>query len=359
GATRTFGSSSSRPGGGGPSTVHAKALRPSAMRASGRTTTLSSPPPGLPGGGGGGGGGGGASRGGTTLPRPSPSSSSPSSSAGLSSKSPAAASAGRNGNGNGNGVGRSGNRGAAGAATAGAATAGGGSEDLLKLPWAYGDGKNPSSNSNSSSSSSSSAASGGGSQRQAATGGGGGSSGGSSAPGPSSTREKRKVKGRGDEEGALGIDARPPKEAHPAGYMSGSVAVPAESPVFLQMPQRCPVRQDGTRSAEGEKMLADAQVIMRQRALKQKADQRGLLLRPQDPNSASSIGKKSGGKPSGLRAGSNKRQAARPGANPLLAGGGRCSDGGDPLAKKVKTMSAVEKELLLRRVSKYAGLAEE
>lgn len=75
---------------------------------------------------------------------------------------------------------------------------------------------------------------------------------------------------------------------------------------------------------------------MRQRALKQKADQRGLLLRPQDPNSASSIGKKSSGKPSGLRAGSNKRQAARPGANPLLAAGGRGGDGGDPLAKKVK-----------------------
>ncbi|CAM9661668.1 unnamed protein product, partial [Ectocarpus sp. 12 AP-2014] len=361
GATRTFGSSSSSSsstGGGGPSTVHAKALRPSAMRASGRTTTLSSPPPGLPGGGGGGGAsGGGASRGGTTLPRPS-FSSSPSSSAGLSSKS-AAAAAGAGRNGNGNGAGRSGNRGAAGAATAGAATAGaatagGGSEDLLKLPWAYGDGKKPSSSS-SSSRSSSSAASGGGSQGKAAAGG----SGDSGAPGPSSTGEKRKVKRRGDEEGALGKDARPPKEAHPAGYMSGSVAVPAESPVFLQMPQRCPVRQDGTRSAEGDKMLADAQVLMRQRAIKQKADQRGLLLRPQDPNSASSIGKKSSGKPSGLRAGSNKRQAARPGVNPLLAAGGRGGDGGDPLAKKVKTMSAVEKELLLRRVSKYAGLAEE
>lgn len=226
GATRTFGSSCTGGGGGGPSTVHAKALRPSALRASGRTTMLSSSPPGLP-------GGGGASRGGTTLPRPSPS---PSSSAALSSGS-AAASAGRNGNG-----GRSSNRGAA-----GAATAEGGSEDLLKLPWAYGDGEKP----NSSSSSSSSAASGGGGQGKAATGGG--------APAPS-TGEKRKVKGRGDDEGALGKDARPPKEAHPAGYMSGSVAVPAESPVFLQMPQRCPVRQDGTRSAEGEKMLADAQV---------------------------------------------------------------------------------------------------
>ncbi|CAM9493279.1 unnamed protein product [Ectocarpus sp. 4 AP-2014] len=354
GATRTFGSSSSSSsssstGGGGPSTVHAKALRPSAMRASGRTTTLSSPPPGLPGGG----GGGGASRGGTTLPRPS-SSSCPSPSVGLSSKSAAAASAGRNGNGN--GAGRSGNRGAAGAATAGAATTGAGSEDLLKLPWAYGDGKKPNSSSNSSSSSSSSAAAGGGGQGMAAAGGGGVDSG---APGPSFTGEKRKVKGRGDEEGALGKDARPPKEAHPAGYMSGSVAVPAESSVFLQMPQRCPVRQDGTRSAEGVKMLADAQVLMKQCALKQKADQRGLLLRPQDPNSASSIGKKSSGKPSGLRAGSNKRQAARPGANLLLAAGGRGGDGGDPLAKKVKTMSAVEKELLLRRVSKYAGLAEE
>ncbi|CAB1115167.1 unnamed protein product [Ectocarpus sp. CCAP 1310/34] len=339
GATRTFGSSSSSStGGGGPSTVHAKALRPSAMRASGRTTTLSSPPPGLPGGG----GGGSASRGGTTLPRSS-SSSSLSSSAGLLSKSvAAAASAGRDGNGN--GAGWSGNRGAVGAATAGAATAGGGSEDLLKLPWAYGDGKKPN---NSSSRISSSASS------------GGGGGGGSGAPGPLSTGKKRKVEGRGDEEGALGKDARPPKEAHPAGYMSGSVAVPAESPVFLQMPQRCPVRQDGTRSAEGEKMLADAQVLMRQRALKQKADQRGLLLRPQDPNSASSIGKKSSGKPSGLRAGSNKRQSARPGANPLLAAGGRGGDSGDPLAKKVKTMSAVEKELLLRRVSKYAGLAEE
>ncbi|CBN77237.1 conserved unknown protein [Ectocarpus siliculosus] len=140
---------------------------------------------------------------------------------------------------------------------------------------------------------------------------------------------------------------------------SGLSSKSAAAAVFLQMPQRCPVRQDGTRSAEGEKMLADAQVLMKQRAIKEKADQRGLLLRPQDPNSASSIGKKSSDKPSGLRAGSNKRQAARPGANPLLAAGGRGGDGGDPLAKKVKTMSAVEKELLLRRVSKYAGLAEE
>lgn len=78
---------------------------------------------------------------------------------------------------------------------------------------------------------------------------------------------------------------------------------------------------------------------MRQRALKHKADQRGLLLRPQDPNAASTIGKKSSGKPSGLRAGSNKRQPARPGANSLLAAGGRGGDGGDPLAKKVKVGS--------------------
>ena len=145
------------------------------------------------------------------------------------------------------------------------AAAKGGTEDLLKLPWAYGSG-------DSSSSSSSSSGSGGG--------GGGGGTGGlqkrshrsdaSAGParGASGGDNKGNREGGGESakakvkvgEGALGKEAGPPKEAHPAGYTNGSVVVPAESKVFSQMPQRFPARADGSRTAEAAKKLADVQV---------------------------------------------------------------------------------------------------
>ncbi|CAN0204685.1 unnamed protein product [Scytosiphon promiscuus] len=167
---------------------------------------------------------------------------------------------------------------------------------------------------------------------------------------PGAAEDLLKLPGR--EEGALGKEAPPPKEAHPAGYMNGTVAVPAESSVFLQMAQRFPAPQH----TSPRKGAYSPQVLANQRAIKFKAEAQGIQLRPRDPNSsvgAGVIGKKTGGKSSAI---GNKR------TNGILGAAGRGSRGGgadDPLAKKVKTLSAVEKELLLRRVSKYAGLAEE
>lgn len=75
---------------------------------------------------------------------------------------------------------------------------------------------------------------------------------------------------------------------------------------------------------------------MKQRALKNIADSRGVLLRPQDSNA---VGGASGGKKKILGAG--KKRAAGPGAarsaGGLLGAGGRGGGGDvDPLAKKVK-----------------------
>ena len=49
-------------------------------------------------------------------------------------------------------------------------------------------------------------------------------------------------------------------EAHPAGYMDGSVPVPAESKVFMTMPRRFGVRADGSRTEEGVKQLHESLV---------------------------------------------------------------------------------------------------
>lgn len=58
----------------------------------------------------------------------------------------------------------------------------------------------------------------------------------------------------------VALSAKPPAEAHPAGYMDGTVVVPAQSRVFLTMPQRCGVRADGSRTNEGAKKLVEIQV---------------------------------------------------------------------------------------------------
>lgn len=227
GATRTFGtfsnSSSSSIGGGsssagsGASAVSAKPLRPSALRASGRTTVLSS------------------------RAHP-PASTGRSSGAGARAGAGAAAGAG--------GSRRSG--------SAGSGAAGGGSEDLLKLPWVYGSSTKSSGSEQQSASRDAPAAgganggSGGGKRGEETTNAGG-------AIGAEASANEKKKAG----EGALGRAAGPPREAHPAGYTNGSVVVPAESSVFSQMPQRFPTRADGSRTDESAKMLADAQVGVR------------------------------------------------------------------------------------------------
>ncbi|CAM9702803.1 unnamed protein product, partial [Hapterophycus canaliculatus] len=331
GATRTFGSSSSSSSaGGGPSSVHAKPLRPSALRASGRTTMLStsaSPR-------GGGGGGAVPSRAGR------PGSGGPAATAataaaavgGAGSKAGAgkATSARRIGDGAGDGGGRSRN--------GGASTVPGPAEDLLKLPWAYGSGSGSGSSAGNKPGSD---ASPGANRRGAASSQGPASKSAGGAAGPAAGNKKEghgERRGRG-EEGALGKEAPPPKEAHPAGYMNGSVAVPAESPVFLQMAQRFPSRPDGSRTMEAARMLADAQVLVTQRALKYKAESQGILLRPRDPNAsvgAGAIGKKIGAKSPAVLGSGNKR------VNGILGAAGRGSrsgGGADPLAKKVKVRS--------------------
>eukprot|EP00752_Nemacystus_decipiens_P001893 g1823.t1 len=324
GAARTFGSSSGGGGGGGSgnrtaSAILAKPLLPSAMRASGRTTVLSShthPP-------------GGASRreGRTT---------------GTSGRSAAAGTATVGGGSafKEGSAGRAGSGGSRSSNTGGTA-AKGVNEDLLQLPWAYGAGSHSGGGPERGSRSRDAPAA---SSRRA--------SGDKKGAGIAGTAEPNKKKARA---GALGTAAAPPKEAHPAGYTDGSVVVPAESKVFLQMPQRFPVRSDGSMTAEGTRALANAEVLRKQRALKHIADSRGVLLRPQDSNAV-------GGASSKKVLGSARKRVARPGgarsADGLLGAGRRGGDV-DPLAKKVKTMSKIEKELLLRRVSKYAGLAEE
>lgn len=146
-------------------------------------------------------------------------------------------------------------------ATAGRGRVGGtspkpaGKEDLVGLPWAYGSG-------------------GGGTQRGGATstkrGAGDGGEMGGVLGGPGEKKRKRDgtaatgkrdFPGGGEGEGTRA--ARPPAEAHPAGYMDGTVVVPAQSRVFLTMPQRCGVRADGSRTNEGTKILADVQVCTR------------------------------------------------------------------------------------------------
>lgn len=209
GATRTFStfssssSSSGSSAGNGTSTVQAKPLRPSALRASGRTTVLSS------------------------HAHPS-------------------ASAGRS-RGAGPGAGP----------RAGSGVASRGSEDLLKLPWAYGSSMISS-----------------GSEQRSASVDAPSVRGANEGPGGVKRQEKTKntcsVSGEGAAtnrkkkagQGALGKAAEPPREAHPAGYTNGSVVVPAESPVFSQMPQRFPMRSDGSRTNDSAKMVADAQVCV-------------------------------------------------------------------------------------------------
>lgn len=58
----------------------------------------------------------------------------------------------------------------------------------------------------------------------------------------------------------IALVARPPAEPHPAGYMDGSVAVPAESKIFMTMPRRFGVRADGSRTTEGVKELQESLV---------------------------------------------------------------------------------------------------
>lgn len=73
---------------------------------------------------------------------------------------------------------------------------------------------------------------------------------------------------------------------------------------------------------------------MAQRAVKQKAESLGLLLRPQDPNVAGAMGKKPGS--GNKRAG---RSGAARSADSLLGAGGGGGAGSNPLTKKVKVSS--------------------
>ena len=69
-------------------------------------------------------------------------------------------------------------------------------------------------------------------------------------------------------------------------------------------------------------------MLMAQRALKQKADCQGLLLRPQDPNVAAP-GKRS----SAILGAGNKRARSGTASIGAIRGAGKA---GDPLTKKVK-----------------------
>lgn len=228
GTTRTFGSSSTGGGKGRsrtPSAILAKPLLPSAMRASGRTTVLSStthPPSGAP------------RRETRTI--------------GTGKEAAGTAAVGGAGGSQTANTGRAGG-GRSRPRNTGDAAAKGASEDLLKLPWAYGSGGSGSTDGPEQRSSS----------RDASAGSARGATGGSTkvnrAGGVESAGSKKKPR-----EGALGKAARPPEEAHPAGYTNGSVVVPAESKVFSQMPQRFPARADGSRTAEGARKLADVEV---------------------------------------------------------------------------------------------------
>lgn len=226
GATRTFGSSSG--GGGGASSsrtasaILAKPLLPSALRASGRTTVISSSSASA------------HPRGGAPR-REDRTMGTGKAAAGTAVVGGAAAQAASTGRTSGGGGGRSCN--------AGVAAAKGAGEDLLKLPWAYGSGSGKPEQRSPSSDASADSSCGVAGGREGMRAGGVGTAG---------------AKKTG--EGALGRAAGPPKEAHPAGYINGSVVVPAESKVFSQMPQRFPVRRDGSRTAEGAKAFADAQV---------------------------------------------------------------------------------------------------
>lgn len=143
-----------------------------------------------------------------------------------------------------------------------------GNEDLLRLPWAYGSEGGSDRGSGDAAVPPKPGGAGAGVNRVAS---------GSAGIAAASGKKKRQVdgsaattvKGRGGgggdggggvENGEGKLTARPPREAHPAGYMDGTVAVPAQSSVFLTMPQRFAVRADGSRTTEGAKMLADAQV---------------------------------------------------------------------------------------------------
>lgn len=150
-------------------------------------------------------------------------------------------------------------------------------EDLLGLPWAYGGG--------------------GGGGGSGGEGGGGGGGGGSkhSAKGAlepkaglgkgrthaSTSRGENGSHGGGGGDGGSGggrggdggrdtrvsLAAKSPRQAHPAGYMDGTVVVPAQSSVFMTMSQRCKMRADGSRTNESAKKVADVQVRSIVRAL--------------------------------------------------------------------------------------------
>lgn len=208
----------------GPPSTNAKPLRPSAARMAGRTTVLSTRPSSSPGG---------------------------------NAKSP-----------HGRGTRKNDAREAGGRSGAKDSTAcvdGGEKEDLLQLPWEYGRQKD--------SGDSMSSRSGGGAiathQARVAVGDNG--------EGPGLKRKRvttlvaegsggrgrvggaNETSSSGEDQGSLA--ARAPAKAHPAGHKDGSVVVPADSSVFLTMPQRCGVRADGSRTKEGEKRINEIQVI--------------------------------------------------------------------------------------------------
>lgn len=260
-----------------PPSSDAKILRPSDSRAAGRTTNLSSIPS--------------AARGSRAV--------APANSPGLSRRKPGgpagdadgskvvagSGKGGRSGGGGGGGCGSgsgSGDGGSGGSRSGGSrrssSSPAGDGEDLLGLPWAYGSGDSGSGG-------------GGGSDGGGSEGGGGSNGGGSKHSAKGALEPKAGLgKGRAHESmkrGASGnrgggggdggsggggggeggggdakvaLAAKPPRQAHPAGYMDGTVAVPAQSSVFLTMPQRCAVRADGSRTIESAKKVADLQV---------------------------------------------------------------------------------------------------
>lgn len=95
-------------------------------------------------------------------------------------------------------------------------------------------------------------------------GSGGGDGGGTGHGKNKRKRDRPPATGADDGEGKVALAARPPAAAHPAGYMDGSVVVPAQSSVFMTMGQRCGVRGDGTRTHDGEKKLDEVKVRWRE-----------------------------------------------------------------------------------------------
>lgn len=59
------------------------------------------------------------------------------------------------------------------------------------------------------------------------------------------------------------LDWRPPAESHPDGYQDGAVPVPAPSRIFMENAKKYNVRVDGTMSVQGKQQLDDAKVRSR------------------------------------------------------------------------------------------------